>query len=166
MQGRIELLDRQHEVNVFRRDSRQFVEIGGGGLEPAALSPEVSGEHTIRFGDLEARIFLRANAERVHIRAFGRTFDLRIVNPVEQAGRLGKGSGNKAIAPMPGVVVDVHVAPGKPVIKGQVLMTIESMKILTAITAPGNGCVESIAFQRDQSFEKGAVLAVLRPETE
>jgi biotin carboxyl carrier protein len=44
------------------------------------------------------------------------------------------------------------------------MMTIESMKILTAITAPSEGKIEKIHFTTGQPFEKGAVLVTLCPE--
>ncbi len=101
-----------------------------------------------------------------YIRAFGQTFELRIVNPVEQAGLSVKEGSNKARAPMPGVVVDIHVAEGEPILKGQSMMTIESMKILTAIQAPINGKVGKIHFEPGEPFEKGAILVTLSPQEE
>ncbi len=65
---------------------------------------------------------------------------------------------------MPGVVAEVNVAVGDPVAKGQPLATIESMKILTVITAPRSGKVARIHLDPGQSFEKNAVLVTLARE--
>jgi len=62
------------------------------------------------------------------------------------------------------VVVDVKVAAGDRVIKGQPLMAIESMKILTVISAPRDGNVARVHFEQGQTFEKNAVLVTLSKE--
>jgi biotin carboxyl carrier protein len=166
MHRRIELLGNYEEITVYGRSSGHLLQIGDAEPQPAVLTATDSGDHTIQLGELRTRVRLHVKGEKAYIRAFGQTFELRIVNPVEQAGRPVQGGGNQVRAPMPGVVVDVHVAEGEQIVKGQSMMTIESMKILTAIPAPGHGKVGRIHFKPDQSFEKGAVLATLSLEEE
>jgi biotin carboxyl carrier protein len=166
MHGRIQLLDEYYDITVTGRSPHYFVQIGDAQPQAAALGRMDSGEHMIRLGEQRAGLHIRVRGEMVYIRAFGQTFELRIVNPVEQAGLAVKDSSNQARAPMPGVVVDIHVAEGQRIVKGQALMTIESMKILTAITAPRNGKVSKLHFAPGQSFEKGTVLISLSPEDE
>lgn len=166
MHGRIQLLDKYYDITVTGRSPQYLVRIGDAEPRPAVLSISDSGDYMIQLGEQRAGAHIRVKGEMVYIRAFGQTFELRIVNPVEQAGLAVKDSSNKARAPMPGVVVDIHVTEGERVVKGQPLMTIESMKILTAITAPRNGKVGKIHFAPGQSFEKGAVLVTLYPGDE
>jgi len=166
MHGRIQLLDKYYDITVTGRSLHYLVRIGDSEARPAVLDIMDSDECTIRLGEQRARAHIRIKGEMVYIRAFGQTFELRIVNPVEQAGLAATGSSNRARSPMPGVVVDIHVAEGERIVKGQPLMTIESMKILTAITAPRNGKVDKIHFAPGEPFEKGAVLATLCPEEE
>ena len=166
MHRRIELLDKYYDITVYGRSSKHLVQIGDAEPLPAILAVTNSGDHIIQLGDQHTRVSVKVKGEMAYIRAFGQTFDLRIVNPVEQAGQSVKGGSNKARAPMPGVVVDIHVTEGEHIVKGQSMMTIESMKILTAIQAPRHGKVGKIHFAQGQSFEKGAILVTLCPEEE
>ena len=166
MHRRIELLDKYHDITVYNRSSKHLVQIGDADPQPAVLAVTDSGDQIIQLGEQRTRVRVNVKGEMAYIRAFGQTFALRIVNPVEQAGRSVKGGSNAARAPMPGVVVDIHVAEGEHIVKGQSMMTIESMKILTTIQAPRHGKVEKIHFAPDQPFEKGAILVSLSPEEE
>lgn len=166
MRRRIELLDEYDDISVYRRVSDHLVQIGDADPQPAGLTATDSGGNIIQLGELRTRVDIKVKGEMAYIRAFGRTFELRIVNPVEQAGLSIKGGSNTASAPMPGVVVDIHVAEGEPILKGQSMMTIESMKILTAIQAPRNGNVGKLHVAPGQPFEKGAILVTLSPQEE
>ena len=161
MHGRIEMLGDHYDVTVYGRTPDQLVQIGQTQPQAAFLDVKESGDCNIHLGEMHARIRMHIKGETAFIRAFERTFVLKVVNPVEQA-RLATGAMcREARAPMPGVVVDVHVAEGEHIVKGQLMMTIESMKILTAIPAPLEGKVEKIHFSANEPFEKGAVLVTL-----
>ncbi len=67
-------------------------------------------------------------------------------------------------AVMPGMVVSIACSEGQELLKGQTIITIESMKMQTAIIAPRNGIVDCIHVAEQAVFEKGAVLVSLRPE--
>ncbi len=166
MHRRIVLLDEYDDVTVSGSSPEYLVQIGDADPQPAVLAATSSGDHSIQLGAQRARVHVKVKGEMAYILAFGQTFELRIVNPVEQAARSAKGGRNKARAPMPGVVVDIHVTEGEHIVRGQSMMTIESMKILTAIQAPRDGVVDSIHYGSDQPFEKGAILVTLRPEEE
>jgi len=166
MHRRIKLLDTYYDITVHHRSPKHLVQIGDAEPRCAVLAVTDSGDHMIQLGEQRTRLSVKVRGEMVYIRAFGQTFDLKIVNPVEQAGLSVKGGSDQARAPMPGVVVDLHVAEGEHIVKGQPMMAIESMKILTAIPAPRHGKVGKIHFAPGQSFEKGAILVTLCPEDE
>jgi 3-methylcrotonyl-CoA carboxylase alpha subunit len=73
-----------------------------------------------------------------------------------------EGTAGKIVAPMPGKVSAILVAPETPVKRGQVLMQIEAMKMELAITAPEDGIVAAINFAVGALVDEGAELAVLR----
>ncbi len=65
------------------------------------------------------------------------------------------------MAPLPGVVDDVKVAVGDQVAVGDVLLVIESMKMLYPVTAPQAGRVAEIRVQKKSHVEARTVLAVI-----
>ncbi|UCF90862.1 MAG: acetyl-CoA carboxylase biotin carboxylase subunit [Desulfobacterales bacterium] len=60
--------------------------------------------------------------------------------------------------PMPGLVVDVKVKPGDRVYRGQELVTIESMKMESAIASPCDGEVDSVLVKAGDEVETGKVM--------
>ena len=83
------------------------------------------------------------------------------LDPLAPAHR-AENSAGKIVAPMPGKVSAIFVAPETVVKRGQVLMQIEAMKMELAITAPEDGIVAAINFAVGALVEEGAELAVLR----
>ena len=67
---------------------------------------------------------------------------------------------------MPGAVIEIHAAPGQSVARGDPLLTIESMKLQTVLSAPRDGIVAEITVTQDETFGKDQILARLTPEDE
>ena len=68
------------------------------------------------------------------------------------------------LAPMPGTVVRLAVAPGDQVTAGQPLLWLEAMKMEHLIAAPAAGIVAELPVTAGQQVEVGATLAVVKPE--
>ena len=68
--------------------------------------------------------------------------------------------GETVAAPMPGTILDVKVANGAAVKKGDVLIILEAMKMENEIMAPCDGTV-SVAVTKGSSVETGAVLCTI-----
>lgn len=166
MERRIHLQDTHYTVTVAGHSRERRLKVDDGEFQPAVLDGMANGQGTIRLGGSSARVALAVKGDTVHIRAFGQTFALDIVNPVEQAAQESGGTGNSARAPMPGTVIAVDVTAGSLVARGQPMMTIESMKILTVITAPRDGEVARVNFEPGATFDKNAALITLSKQKE
>ena len=79
----------------------------------------------------------------------------RFPSTVEQA------AGTAARAPMPGKVLDIRVSPGDVVKAGDLLLTLEAMKMEHQITAPADGRVVELGVTLGEQVANGAVLVVL-----
>ncbi len=64
-------------------------------------------------------------------------------------------------APMPATVVAVNVEPGRDVVQGDVLITLEAMKMELPIKAPRAGRVKAVACRVGEQVQPGAPLLEL-----
>ena len=65
------------------------------------------------------------------------------------------------VAPMPGLVVRVHVQPGDRVESGQGLVSMEAMKMENELRSPSAGTVVAVLVAPGAVVEKGSVLVEL-----
>jgi biotin carboxyl carrier protein len=65
------------------------------------------------------------------------------------------------VAPMPGLVVRVHVVAGQHVEAGAGLVVVEAMKMENELRAPHAGVVQTIHVAIGQAVEKGTLLVTL-----
>lgn len=64
-------------------------------------------------------------------------------------------------SPLPGIISSIEVEEGSEVIKGDVLVYIESMKMLNDIVAPQSGRVRSLRKRANDKVDIGEVILVL-----
>jgi propionyl-CoA carboxylase alpha chain len=67
-------------------------------------------------------------------------------------------------APLPGAVSRVLVVPGQRVVAGDLLLTVEAMKLEHAVHAPAAGVVTDLRVSPGSQVETGTLLAVLTPD--
>ncbi len=72
------------------------------------------------------------------------------------------GAEEQVCAPMPGTILSVQVTAGAPVKKGQVLLSLEAMKMENEIMASRDGVVVSVHVNQGAAVEAGAVLCVIK----
>ena len=65
---------------------------------------------------------------------------------------------SKVKAPMPGLVLDVLVAPGQVVAKDEPLLILEAMKMENVIKSPREGEIKSIGVVKGNAIEKNTLL--------
>ncbi len=61
-------------------------------------------------------------------------------------------------APMPGLVVEVPVAVGQTVAKGDKVLILEAMKMENVIKAAGDGVIKAVHVSKGMAVEKGQLL--------
>ena len=61
-------------------------------------------------------------------------------------------------APMPGLILDIHVAPGQSVKEGEPLLILEAMKMENIITSPREGVIKGVLVNKGTAIDKGQLL--------
>jgi len=111
-----------------------------------------------------AHVHVVTHGDEVYLQLNGRSCVIERVDPTRSTAASGAVAQGTASAPMPGVVVSWVAEPGSAVQAGEALLVIESMKLQMTIEAPQSGTLEDLPFQPGQTFQRGAVLARVRPE--
>ena len=130
----------------------------------ASLRTQVGGQHELTVEGRTYPVWIATTGETVHVHAFGRAWQLELIDPVDRAVGDSHEGDNVIRAPMPGVVVEVQVEAGARVNRGDPLLTIESMKLETVITAWRAGVVEEVHRAAGDAFDRGAALVTLDTE--
>ncbi len=152
-------------IDVLVRPAGEGVRLGLGGREILASGRLGEG------GALEARLDGRTRRATVvwdgvalGLDVAGERHRLRLYDPLAAAANQEAGS-NRLIAPMPGKVVQLHVAPGDRVARGDALMALEAMKMEHTIIAPMDGRVAAVHYRENDLVEEGADLIDLESES-
>jgi biotin carboxyl carrier protein len=145
------------------RDARGWTLLAERGSHSVALEPVRHGRFMLTLdGDSDA-VSAVVDGDTVHVHLDGRAYALRYRDPVDVHAAASEAGGHDvARAPMPGGVLSVLVAVGATVRAGDTLLTIESMKLETAIKAGRDGTVETVHVGAGQTFDRDAPLVTLR----
>ena len=136
------------------------LEIDGLRLQ-AALEPGTqAGEYFLSLDGRRERLFIATRRDVHFIHWRGRSHRIEAWNALDRARQaaLRSGGAEEVRAPMPGVVVGIAARVGDEVEPGAVLLTIESMKLQTAITATHAARVAEICVAAGDHFDQGATL--------
>lgn len=149
---RVELVARRPDL-VLRIDGRDHV-VRTLHTETGARALEIDGRRIAFEAELDASAVL------VHLH--GRTSRVDVLDPRD--GTTASGAGSDAIvADMPGVLLSVGKSEGDAVVAGDVILTIESMKLQMHLCAPRDGRIARIACAANQTFDRGQTLVELEP---
>jgi biotin carboxyl carrier protein len=156
-----------HGEGGIRDRGRLALSIEGRCIEIALTPTANEGEFLVDIDGGRESVFVATEADGhgdvhfIHLR--GRTHRVEAINALERAQQDAAPSGGDEVlrAPMPGVIVEIATTVGSEVEAGQLLLTIESMKLQTAIVAPHIGRVVEIGLSAGANFEQGALLVRL-----
>ena len=109
-------------------------------------------------------IHVNKEKKEVTLKINGHKFDLKVKDRfdllLEKLGMSQNSSSQvqEIRAPMPGLILDVHIEEGEEVKEGQVIMILEAMKMENIIKSPGEGIVKKINVQTGESVDKNSLL--------
>ena len=81
--------------------------------------------------------------------------------PAPKAAPAPAANGSAVVSPMPGSILDVRVKPGDAVAEGQVVVTLEAMKMEIEVKAESAGVVSAVNVKKGDMVESGSVLVTL-----
>ena len=143
----------------------EFRDVSATLLSPTALSATLAG--ALKRVTIVPQTPGGAGAERLHIFSGAHAVTVLLRPPawVEEEALSATGgltAGRGALrAPMPSLVVDVRVAVGEQVEKGQAVVVLESMKTETVLRAPVDGVVKAVGCAKGEMVEEGRELVVI-----
>jgi acetyl/propionyl-CoA carboxylase alpha subunit len=153
-----------HSIEILRRKPHLVLSVNGRPYEIPAWSAEPVGDMVIQGSTVAFTRALvdDAGRETCFVRIDGRTHEVVLIDPREEfAGH--DASREEIHAPMPGAIISIHKETGEQVTRGETVITIESMKLQTALAAPRDGRLLDILQKGGETFDKDELLARLEP---
>jgi 3-methylcrotonyl-CoA carboxylase alpha subunit len=124
---------------------------------------ERQGRGSISLADTTRPVDYWTDSETLHLWTAGRHWRLGRIDARRERAESTAHAGELTTR-LPGTVVSVAVAVGDRVSAGQVLLTVEAMKMEHAIAAPYAGRVRALRFTAGERVPEGAVLIELEAE--
>lgn len=148
-------------------DGQDTVLIDG---EPVPADLQTSLDGTLHSLIIEGRSYavrIQDQEEAYRVQIGGEIYDVVVEDERTHRlagvkGALGGAAGEVVIkSPMPGVIVEISVAEGDEVHKGQTLIVLESMKMHNEFKAPKDGTVHAIRVAQGDKVDKNVVMLTL-----
>ena len=163
MKYEVEIKGARVHVELDRRSERLRALVDNREYEFELISSE-EGSYTLLIGDhvYETRVWATAaNSYRVDVG--GRSFPTRLVDRRlrRTAGDQGTEGRQNLVAPMPGKVVQILLAPGDQVNAGQGVVVVEAMKMQNEIKSPKKGTVRKLGVKETAAVNAGDLLAIV-----
>jgi len=144
-----------------RKGSRLALDVGGRRFEAEVTREGVWFD--VRSDGRATRCAVARGKRGVWVSCEGRSWLLEEERP--EAAAKGAPSADELRAPMTGRVVQVAARPGAAVREGDLLVTIEAMKMEFRLAAPEDGVVSEVRCEAGARVELGDLLVVLEPRS-
>ncbi len=148
------------EERVFRAhlspDGRFRLDLPDGTAEVAATDAG-DGRMTVAMDGAVTAVRVHRECDTLTVFHAGAARVLTVLDPLAPKDGAAAGA-NRVLAPMPGRVLEVLVAPGDAVSRGAVLLVLEAMKVQMRITAPADSVVAAVRAAVGDLVEDGAEL--------
>lgn len=158
MQHAFKLGEAEHNLALSRSDTAYRLHLAGQEIA-VDLAVGADGRAWLTLGERHLEVVIATRGDDVFVHLDGEAYQLRYRHPLDRLAAQSHGGAEDSIrAPMPGSIVSVAVAVGDAVTKGQTLLVMESMKMETTITAPRDGVIAAISYEKGQTFDRDALL--------
>ena len=152
----VEIKEKTIESNGSSFDYKELSSAGSSAV--VAVGQRIYGVQLIAFDEETHQATARINGKPA-ILSIKSELDLLLE---KMGGGSSGASGAKNVkAPMPGLIVKLHVSPGDAVEKGQPLLNFEAMKMENQLKSPGSATVKNVLVGPGDKVEKGQVLVEL-----
>jgi len=163
MKYEVEIKGARVNVELDRRTERVRAVVDNREYEFELVSSE-EGSYTLLIGDrvYEARVWATApNSFRVDVG--GKSFPTKLVDRRLRRTAADQGTEGRQnlVAPMPGKVVQILLAPGDHVNAGQGVVVVEAMKMQNEIKSPKEGVISEIRVSEGSAVNANQILAVV-----
>lgn len=161
MHHAFKLGDHEHNVELSRDATAYRLHLNGATVA-VDLRTAPDGRQWLTVDGRHLEVVIATRGDQVFVHLDGEAHELAYRHPLVRLAAAGLGSAaDRVVAPMPGAIVSVAVKAGDTVSKGQTLLVMESMKMETTLTAPRDGVVEAVHFDKGQTFDRDALLLSL-----
>jgi 3-methylcrotonyl-CoA carboxylase alpha subunit len=140
-----------------RRGAMQATVDGGA---PLAVAADVAGKPRAAVDGVWRPVSVALDGDLVALAFAGEDHEFRLVDPHAPLGGDAAAEGRLS-APIPGRVVQLLVAVGDRVARGQLVAILEAMKTELRITAPAEGVIAHLGCAAGDSVEEGTEIVTL-----
>ncbi len=153
-----------HEVRfgAMSPESEVTVQVGAERVR-LSLTAAAQGDWRLRVGDRQDVVTIVRRGDTLFLQGSGAAHEIGVTSYLSHAATARQASGQLR-TPMMGMILKTHVAVGERVRAGDVVATMESMKMEMRICAEHDGVVRSLSVRPGQMVERGLVVAVVESE--
>ncbi len=130
-----------------------------GRLVPARVLREEGAVTAVEIEGVSIPVRTARERNRVFVWCGGRTYEFHKAEAASSRAVRHSAHAGGLLSPMPGRVRKLLVAEGDAVVRGQILLVLEAMKMEHAIRSPRDGRVGSLPFQEGDLVEAGVPVA-------
>ena len=124
---------------------------------PDVVRGQRPGELIARNGDAVERLYAVSSGPTTWVFRNGFVYEITEA----AATRKRAGAHESLTAPMPATVIQINVAAGAEVKRGEILLLLEAMKMELPVRAPADGRVIAVQCEAGQLVQSGATLIEL-----
>jgi biotin carboxyl carrier protein len=139
--------------------------INGELVQAALVALKERGKYLFDGVARKTEIYIESRGNSLYtLNADRRNVIAKVERSISHQGRKTRTANSGSLtAPISGIVISVHVAPGDTVETGQVLVVLESMKMQMEMRSACAGVVDSVNVQPKTQIAKGELLIKINP---